>query len=57
MERGFLLDVLVEDLLVELKPGGEALAVGVLEAKEPDLSQSNGFHNLKIKINVLISAR
>lgn len=31
---------------IELEPGGVALRVDVLEAKEPDLAESNGLHNL-----------
>ena len=47
LERCLLLDVLAEHLLVELEPGAEPLAVRVLQPEEPDLTQTNCFHDLK----------
>ena len=49
LQGRFLLDILTEDLLVEFEPGLVTLAVGVLQSKEPNLSQSNSFHHLTIK--------
>ena len=37
---------LAQNLLVELEPRLVSLAVRVLEAEEPDFSQSDSFHHL-----------
>ena len=46
LQLGLLLDVLAQDLLVQLEPGGQVLGVGVLKPEKPDLSQSDCFHHL-----------
>ena len=46
LERRLFFDILTEHLLVELQPGRVVFGVGVLQAKEPDLPETNGFDDL-----------
>ena len=46
LERRLFFDILAEHLLVELQPGRVVFGVGVLQAEEPDLPETNGFDDL-----------
>ena len=45
------LDVLTKDFFVEFEPSGVVLRVGVLKTEEPNLSETNGFYDLR-EVNI-----
>lgn len=47
LQRHFLLDFLTQNFFVQLQPRLESITVHVLKSEEPDLAQTDCFHNLK----------
>lgn len=45
------------DLLVKFEPGNVAFTVGILQAKEPHLSQAHRLYNLRINLNEIWSLK